>query len=95
MNSEQEQVLTPEQRAQFLERGWVKLEGGIPPENVEKFVNNIWVRLGYSPTDKSTWESEYLHLPRHREYPHKEFCPKQYKAMCTLCSLFITSWTAK
>lgn len=78
------EYLTPEQCTHFLERGWVSIPGGIPPANVDKFISNVWVRLGYSPTDKSTWVSEKLHMPRHREMPHKDYMPDAYKAICEL-----------
>lgn len=82
MANTQEHFLSAEQQAHFLERGWVRIPGGIPKENVQKFTRNVWVRLGYSPTNKLTWASETVHMPRHREIPHKEFAPDMYKAMC-------------
>ena len=51
-------VMTPELRKQFLEKGWVKIEGAISLENIKKFSDDVWIRLGYDPQDKSTWEKE-------------------------------------
>ncbi|KAI0067549.1 hypothetical protein BV25DRAFT_1846593 [Artomyces pyxidatus] len=76
--------LTPEQRVQFLADGWVRIEGGVPPEHVELFTENVWVRLGYDPNDKSTWEEEKIHMPRHRQIPTPEFMPKAWGAICEL-----------
>lgn len=93
MHNSQEQFLSNEQRAHFLERGWVRIPGGVPPESVDKFLNNVWIRLGYSPTDKSTWVDEKVHMPRHREIPHKEFAPDMYRAMCK-CLITGTRFTS-
>ena len=54
--------LTPEQRTQFLEQGWVKIPKAVPHELVNKFTENVWVRLGYDPDDKSTWLKEKVSL---------------------------------
>lgn len=50
--------LSAEQRAHFLEHGWVRIPKAIPKEHVEWFSGNVWVRLGYDPEDKSTWKQE-------------------------------------
>ncbi|TFY74227.1 hypothetical protein EWM64_g9785, partial [Hericium alpestre] len=76
--------LTAEQRAHFLQHGWVRIEHGVPPENVARFLENVWVRLGYDPDDKSTWQKEKIHMPRHREVPTPEFMPKAWGAICEL-----------
>lgn len=50
--------LTPEMREHFLKYGWVRIEGGVSPENLKRFSHDVWVRIGYDPNDKSTWEKE-------------------------------------
>lgn len=55
---QKETFLTPEQRAHFLEHGWVKIPKAIPPENIEKFAGDMWVRLGMDPNDITTWTEE-------------------------------------
>ncbi|KAI0041388.1 hypothetical protein FA95DRAFT_1565428 [Auriscalpium vulgare] len=77
-------ALTPFQRAQFLEHGWVRIEGGVPPANIAHFSENVWVRLGYDPDDKSTWQKEKIHMPRHRQIPTAEFMPKAWAAICEI-----------
>lgn len=76
--------LTAEQRAQFLEKGWVKIPRAVPEENVRRFTENVWVRLGYDPKDKTTWQKEKIHMPRHREIQTKDFMPKAWGAICEL-----------
>ena len=58
MGAKEYKTLTTEQRAQFLEKGWIKIENAVPAENIKRFSEDVWVRLGYDPNDKSTWEKE-------------------------------------
>ncbi|CAL1707473.1 unnamed protein product [Somion occarium] len=76
--------LSAEQRAQFLEQGWVKIPQAVPPENIARFTEDVWIRLGFDPNDKATWTKEKIHMPRHREIPTKDFMPKAWGAMCEL-----------
>lgn len=76
--------LTKDQRAHFLEYGWVKISDAVPHQNIDRFTENVWVRLGYDPADKSTWTKEKIHMPRHREISTKDFMPKAWGAMCEL-----------
>ncbi len=57
-------VLTPELRQQFLEKGWVKIENAVPLENIKSFSDDIWIRLGFDPSDKSTWTKEKVSVVR-------------------------------
>lgn len=71
-------------RQQFVEKGWVKIEDAVPLENIKKFSDDIWIRLGFDPNDKSTWTKEKIHTPRHREMVTKEFAPRGWQAICEL-----------
>ena len=74
--------LTPEQRAHFLDHGWVRIPKAVPKEHIELFTKDVWIRLGYDKGDPATWEEERFRMPRHREMPWPEFAPKAYGAMC-------------
>jgi hypothetical protein len=76
--------LTPDQRTHFLTHGWVLIPSAIPPEHIEHFASDIWIRLGYDPNDKSTWVKEKVHNPRHREMKMKEFMPEAWGAICEI-----------
>ncbi|RPD78557.1 hypothetical protein L226DRAFT_457171 [Lentinus tigrinus ALCF2SS1-7] len=76
--------LTPEQREHFLQYGWVKIPKAVKEEYLKAFTENVWIRLGYDPDDKSTWTNHTIHMPRHREVPTKEFMPQAWGAMCEL-----------
>ncbi|KAH8073008.1 hypothetical protein BXZ70DRAFT_964092 [Cristinia sonorae] len=84
MNITEYKHLSANQRAHFLEHGWVRIPQGVPEENIDNFMENVWVRLGYDPNDMSTWEKEKIHMPRHREVPTRDFMPKAWGAMCEL-----------
>ncbi|KIJ35524.1 hypothetical protein M422DRAFT_34651, partial [Sphaerobolus stellatus SS14] len=68
----------------FLEHGWVRIPKAIPPEYIERFSGDVWVRLGYDKDDMSTWTQERIHMPRHREILWKEFTPKAWSVICGL-----------
>jgi hypothetical protein len=76
--------LTPEERAFFVEHGWLRVPNAIKPKYLEEWMSNLWVRLGWDPEDKSTWTEEYLKMPRHREVPTYEFCPEAWAKMCEI-----------
>ena len=68
--------LTPEQREHFLEHGWVKIPKAVNEEYLKRFTENVWVRLGYDPNDKSTWTQERIHMPIQRREKVETFAPK-------------------
>ncbi|EXJ95660.1 hypothetical protein A1O1_00782 [Capronia coronata CBS 617.96] len=70
--------LTPEEVEHFLTKGWLRVPGAIKEENIDKWMQDLWTRIDYDEHDKSTWHSEYLHLPRHREVPAEEFAPEAW-----------------
>jgi hypothetical protein len=41
--------------------------------------------VDYDEHDKSTWHSEYLHLPRHREVSAEEFAPMAWNKIVEIC----------
>ncbi|KAF8583488.1 hypothetical protein K439DRAFT_1348404 [Ramaria rubella] len=84
MTIDKQSFLTPEQRMHFLERGWVRVPKAIPPENIEKFSHDVWVRLGYDKDDMSTWKEETIHMPRQREMLWKDFTPQGWRIICEL-----------
>ncbi len=79
--------LTAEQRQFFVTHGWLKIENAMSPEIMDRFLDDVWVRLGFDPNDKSTWVDEngeaveFLKMPRHREVLASELCPKAWEAM--------------
>lgn len=76
--------LSAEERAHFVEHGWLKIENAIAPRYLKEWMENLWVRLGMDPEDKTTWNEEYVKLPRHREVPAEEFAPVAWAKMCEI-----------
>lgn len=52
--------LTPEDRDHFLTKGWLLVPGAIKEEFIDKWMKDVFVRIGYDEHDKSTWHTEYL-----------------------------------
>lgn len=78
-------ALTEEQKAHFLKHGFVRIPNCFSPEKAAEWTDNVWVRLGYSRTDKSTWAKERINMPHHRREPARTFALKAWAAICELC----------
>lgn len=77
--------LTEEQKAHFLNHGHVRIPGCFSREKAAEWTADVWVRLGYSPIDKSTWTKERINMPHHRSESVRTFAPKAWAAICELC----------
>lgn len=77
--------LTPEDVDHFLTKGWLRVPGAIKPEYIDKWMEDFWPRVNYDPNDKSTWDTQYHHLPRHREVPAEEFAPEAWNKTIEIC----------
>lgn len=47
--------LSEEQKAHFMEHGFVKIPQCFTRKQAKDFTSTMWTRLDFSPTDKSTW----------------------------------------
>ncbi|KAL2871706.1 uncharacterized protein BJX67DRAFT_342849 [Aspergillus lucknowensis] len=83
--TDEKYALTEEQKEHFLQHGYVRIPNCFTPEKAAEWTRNVWVRLGYSPTDKSTWEKEKINMPRHFAESARTFAPKAWAAICELC----------
>jgi hypothetical protein len=77
-------TLTEEQKAHFLEHGYLKVPQCFTREQATEFTAKMWARLGMDPEDKSTWTAEKHNMPWHYHVPVEEFSPKAWSAMCQL-----------
>lgn len=77
--------LTPEDVQHFLHKGWLRVPNAIKEEYIEKWMKDLWTRIDYDENDKSTWHTEYLHLPRHREVSAEEFAPGAWNKIVEIC----------
>ena len=72
--------LTPEQREHFLEHGWIRVPKAVKEEYLKAFTENVWVRLGYDPEDKSTWTKEKASLSVKGDSGHRKLKPSCHGA---------------
>jgi hypothetical protein len=73
--------LTQEQKDYFMSHGFVKIEKCFTREAASNFTSALWTRLGFSPTDKTTWTVERTHMPRQNEVAISEFAPRAWSAI--------------
>ena len=55
---------------------YVIIKNAFTAEKAEEWMANMWVRLGLDPNDKSTWNSEKIHMPFQRREKVASFAPK-------------------
>ncbi|OBZ68694.1 hypothetical protein A0H81_11032 [Grifola frondosa] len=73
--------LTPEQVEFFMENGYIVVKQAFTKEKAAEFMQNMWVRLGLDPNDKSTWDRERIHMPSHKREAVAMFAPKAWEIM--------------
>jgi hypothetical protein len=76
--------LTADQIGNFMRHGWVRVPSCFSREKAAEWTADVWTRLGYSPTDKSTWKTEITWMPQHKSEPVKTFAPRAWAAICEL-----------
>ncbi|RFU30144.1 hypothetical protein B7463_g6219, partial [Scytalidium lignicola] len=76
--------LTEEQKAFWMEHGFLKIPRCFSRDTAKKFTHSVWTRLGADPEDKSTWPTEKINMPGHTIVPVADFAPKAWSAMCEL-----------
>lgn len=72
--------LTQEQADHFVKHGWIKLEKCFTRQQAADVTKDVWIRLGMSPTDKSTWVEDN-HMPTVNRWPIRDFAPKAWGAL--------------
>ncbi|CAE6489140.1 unnamed protein product [Rhizoctonia solani] len=76
--------LTPEQIDFFMTHGYVVIKKALKEEWITRATQDIWIRLGFDPIDKSTWTQERIHQPWHRRVLAKDVAPSAWGAICEL-----------
>ena len=77
-------TLTDEDVAQFIRKGYVKIEKAFPKHVAKEWTDRCFERLGYDPADKSTWVEQRIHMGGDQFVDVKEFAPRVYDAICDL-----------
>jgi hypothetical protein len=78
------QYLTSEEVEHFLHNGYIHLKGCFTRETAKRWTDDLWIRLGYSPTDPSTWLTDRINMPSHRSESIKNLAPTAWLAICDL-----------
>jgi len=76
--------LSPAQINHFMRHGWVRVPQCFSREKAAEWTADVWNRLGFSPSDKSTWTTEITYMPERRTESVKTFAPKAWAAICEL-----------
>lgn len=84
MSSQEYSVLTQADVDHFMQYGWLKLSNCFSRETAASKTSTLWTRLGMDPSDKSTWNLERPHMPKHNLFQASEFAPKAWGAICDL-----------
>lgn len=76
--------LSQEQIDHFMRFGYVRVPDCFSKAKANGWAGDVWSRLGYSPTDKSTWANEMTWMGDTKEEAVKTFAPKAWAAICEL-----------
>ncbi len=71
-------------RIQKLTREF-RIPGAFTKEQADAVTKDVWIRLGMSPTDKTTWSRERTNMPSHISFDAAEFAPRAWAAVSELC----------
>jgi hypothetical protein len=84
MTGDERYHLSDEQKAHFMRYGYVRIPQCFSREKAAEWTKDVWTRLGYDPSDKSTWARERINMPSHRSELVQTFAPKAWEAICDL-----------
>ena len=84
MSDQASYALSSDQKDHFMKYGYLRLTDCFSREKAASWTDGVWTRLGYSPTDKSTWTSERINMPSHKSETVRTFAPKAWAAICEL-----------
>lgn len=76
--------LSQEQIDHFIRYGFIHLNDCFSKDFADQWIAEAFVRLGYDPVDRATWEKPIIHMPNSAFVNVREFAPKAYDAICQL-----------
>ncbi|MDZ8221839.1 hypothetical protein [Nostoc sp. ChiVER01] len=75
-------MLTLEQKQQFVEKGYVLIEGGIKNlDLLAKMREQTWERIGYDPHNQETWINPYVEFEGTEAHYFPDMAPRVCKAI--------------
>lgn len=67
-----------------MKYGYLRIPQAFSAEKAASWTSNVWTRLGYDPTDKSTWDKERINMPNHKFESVRTFSPLAWGSICEL-----------
>lgn len=77
-------MLTPEQHEQFLNEGFLLIQGAFPRADAIAWVQEECARQGYDLDDPETWAKEYVRIETQRRVTLSDYAPAAWEASCDL-----------
>ncbi|CAG8429519.1 unnamed protein product [Penicillium salamii] len=77
-------VLSQEQIEHFMRHRFVRVPKCFSQQKADRMAGDVWERLGFSPTDKSTWTNEVTYMDETKITSIKPFAPRAWAAICQL-----------
>lgn len=74
-------VLTDEQVQSFLDKGYLVVRDAVNLDISNRWIEQAYDRLGYSKTDKSTWQKDIVWMDHFNKLPVREIAPKAWDAL--------------
>lgn len=68
----------------FIQYGFIHLSDCFDVGFADQWIAEAFVRLGYDPDDRTTWEKPLIHMPGTNFVNVRDFAPKAYEGMCQL-----------
>jgi hypothetical protein len=75
------EYLSDEDVDHFMKFGYIVIKSAFTKKKAEEWTKDLWVRLGFDPNDKSTWDRERTNMPWHQREAVSTFAPKAWAAM--------------
>jgi hypothetical protein len=74
-------VLTDEHVQSFLDKGYLVIKGALDPARAQPWIDRAYARLGYSPTDPSTWAKDIVWMDHENHALVRDMAPKAWDAI--------------
>jgi Phytanoyl-CoA dioxygenase (PhyH) len=76
--------LTDAQAEQFLERGFVTIQGAFDAASAQRWLDDAWLRFGYDRDDPGSWAEKRIHLSARSHVDARTFAPAAWRAAVEL-----------
>src|SRR6266540_1972025 len=74
-------VLNDEQVQSFLDKGYLVVRDCLDHEIANRWIDEVYERLGYKKDDPSTWEKDIIWMDHKNQLPVHQVAPKAWDAI--------------